>query len=167
MAFLHNVGARAAVHLALREEAFRVLAVDDEIDLASLLALERCQGFLVKPHWPDTLVQVEFLANVDLRGHLGAVGASAHPGRPIAPSRIASHALAFFSVPGGSGVAGPQVFPGTDGKDLEVEHQIVRSRFYGPQDPDGGIADLGSDSVPREQRDSQAAQVLAPMSSLS
>ena len=68
-----RVGVRSMPRFPLGEQALRVLAVEDDIDVARSLAPERRQSLLVEIDRANPLVEVEILSNVDLRGHFRAV----------------------------------------------------------------------------------------------
>ncbi len=69
-----DVGTVAAAHLARREQALRRLADQDAIDPRRALVGQRRRRAGEDPHRPHPGVQLETIAEIEMRRHFGAVG---------------------------------------------------------------------------------------------
>ena len=65
---------RGMLLAARKEEPLGVFANQQEVDFAAAIAFQGREVFVNQPDGSQAEVEVELLANVDLRGHLGAIG---------------------------------------------------------------------------------------------
>ena len=133
------------------EQPFRVLADDQQVDGAGGVVFQGRVVLVEEIDRAEAAIEIELLAQVELRRHLDA-GGPAHVGQSHGAEQDGVEFLGALEGGGRQGVARAEVLAGADAERFEFKRDWVAGG-NGMEDADGLGSDLGADAVAGHESD--------------